>query len=92
MHKYYCGGCLTSFFLEDLIFPVHCPECDTSEGVWHKGKVLPRRFEVTYTWCVESYATWMAQDKARKRGFADYDACSVIAIDTKGNTNAVGGD
>jgi len=80
MRKFYCGGCLTSFFVEDPIEPVHCPECNTWEGVQDKGEALPRKYKVTYTWIVNCYATWQAAQKAKKRGFSDYDCSSVSTV------------
>lgn len=80
MIKFWCEGCKNSFYIEDPLEPVHCPDCGHWEGVVNKGTVLPRRFEVTYTWYVTEYCTWRAQDAAKKRGFADYDAASVHTV------------
>lgn len=81
MRKFYCELCLTSFFAEDPIPPVFCPECDTWESVVDKGEALPRWFEVAFKWRVKTYATHMAADLAKERGFTDYDGCCIHTID-----------
>lgn len=80
MRKFFCGGCINSFYIEDPIEPVHCPNCGAWEGVEDKGEALPRKFKVIYQWNIEAYATWEAADKAKQRGFSDHDAHCVTTI------------